>query len=192
MDYLKKITTKGSNCLSVTEHESDGRRSWAFYHDQQWHVTDIEPEIAEQDADGSFHVDVKVKEVFDDAESMLAAQQANGFHSWKGTVVWKPQFSKERTTMITKLYLTKDTGTVCLEGTQEHHEVVYFNRLVPSKIAIKVLGGEGKSPAHIRVYHIQDIQSIVRVMVELVCVEQMRIPLREPESGYTLNFDYFD
>ena len=86
MDYQKLITTRASNLLNRTPHESDGRVLWTYRHDGQWHVTDETPVKAGKDGDGRLHVDVKVKESFDDAESLQKAQRENGFHSWKGTI----------------------------------------------------------------------------------------------------------
>ena len=71
MDYQKLITTRASNLLNRTPHESDGRVLWTYRHDGQWHVTDETPVKAGKDGDGRLHVDVKVKESFDDAESLL-------------------------------------------------------------------------------------------------------------------------
>lgn len=92
--------------------------------------------------------------------------------------------------MNTTLFITIDTGTAYIEGTpqNEHHEIVCYNKLVPSKIAIKVLKqGKNRSPAHIRVYNIQEVTSIGRIMIELKCLEQMRIPLQKPSNGYIVD-----
>lgn len=84
MEKYLKITTLASNCLNVIAHDTEAdRRLWTYFHNQKWHVSDEKPVVAGRDAYGRVHVDVKVKEVFDDAESLLTAQRQNGFHSWR-------------------------------------------------------------------------------------------------------------
>ena len=79
-----KKTILSQNLLNRVEPESTRNRYlWTYFHDGKWYVTDDTPVIAGRDAYGRYHVDVNVKEVFDDAESMLKAQRQNGFHSWK-------------------------------------------------------------------------------------------------------------
>lgn len=88
-EYLP-ITTRQSNLLNVVEHDTEDRRLWTYYHNQKWHVTDEKPVICGIDHLGRYHVDVKVKEVFADAESLLTAQRQNGFHSWRDPLVANP------------------------------------------------------------------------------------------------------
>ena len=85
-EYLR-ITTLQSNLLTVIWHDTEDRRLWTYFHDSKWHVSDEPPVIAGRDAYGRVHVNVKVKEVFDDAESLLAAQRKNGFHSWRDPLI---------------------------------------------------------------------------------------------------------
>jgi len=89
-EYLM-ITTLQSNLLHKVRHDTDvDRWLWTYFHNQKWHVTDEQPVIAGRDAYGRVHVDVKVKEVFADAESLLTAQRQNGFHSWRDPLVANP------------------------------------------------------------------------------------------------------
>ena len=83
---MKRITTLAQNLLNRIPHESDARVLWTYFHNSKWHVTDETPVEAGEDANGRIHVDVKVKEVFEDAASLLEAERKNGFHSWKITI----------------------------------------------------------------------------------------------------------
>ena len=78
-----KITTLSRNLLNVVRHESEDRKLWTYLHDGRWHVSDEKPIVAGRDSQGRIHVDVNVKESFDDVESLLSAQRESGFHSWR-------------------------------------------------------------------------------------------------------------
>jgi hypothetical protein len=81
-----KLTTLSRNLLNVVRHETEDRQLWTYLHDcpaGKWHVTDEAPVNAGRDSFGRMHVQINVKESFDDAETMLTAQRKNGFHSWK-------------------------------------------------------------------------------------------------------------
>ena len=80
-----KITTLSRNLLNVVAHESvPNRYRWTYRHDGKWQVTDERPVITRND-----HVVVNVKEVYDDTQSMLKAERAKGFHSWKASAIRK-------------------------------------------------------------------------------------------------------
>ena len=81
-----KLTTLSRNLLNTVWHETEDRCLWTYLHDcpaGKWHVTDEAPVNAGRDSFGRMHVQINVKESFDDAETMLTAQRKNGFHSWK-------------------------------------------------------------------------------------------------------------
>ena len=83
---MMKLTVLSRNLLNTVRHESEDRQLWTYLHDcpaGKWHVTEKKPVNAGRDSFGRMHVDIDVVESFDDAESLLTAQRANGFHSWK-------------------------------------------------------------------------------------------------------------
>ena len=88
---MKRMTLLAENLMNRTLHESDGRTLWTFFHideagEYEWHVSDETPVLRGRDANRRVHVDVNVKETFDDVAALLESQRQNGFHSWKKTI----------------------------------------------------------------------------------------------------------